>query len=58
MAAAPPCTIGSVPDAFNGNPTKAESFWNTLENYYTLNHCGNEFLGRCKSAHKYIIMTP
>jgi hypothetical protein len=26
-----------TPDAFNGNPAKAESFWNALENYYTLN---------------------
>jgi hypothetical protein len=37
MAAAPPHTIGTTPDAFNGNPAKAESFWNALENYYTLN---------------------
>jgi hypothetical protein len=26
-----------MPDAFDGNSAKAESFWNTLENYYTLN---------------------
>jgi hypothetical protein len=37
MAAATPHAIGSVPDAFNGNPAKAKPFWNTLENYYTLN---------------------
>jgi len=37
MAAATPCSIGSVPYAFDGNPAKAESFWNALENYYTLN---------------------
>jgi hypothetical protein len=37
MAAAPPRTIGSIPDAFDGNPAKAKSFWNALENYYTLN---------------------
>jgi hypothetical protein len=37
MAAAPPCAIGSTPDAFDGNPAKAKSFWNALENYYTLN---------------------
>jgi hypothetical protein len=37
MAAAPPRAIGSVPDAFDGNPAKAKSFWNALENYYTLN---------------------
>jgi hypothetical protein len=37
MAAAPPHSIGLVPDAFDRNPAKAESFWNALENYYTLN---------------------
>jgi hypothetical protein len=37
MAAAPPRSIGSVPDAFDGNLAKAKSFWNALENYYTLN---------------------
>jgi hypothetical protein len=37
MAAAPPRTIGTTPDAFDGNLAKAESFWNALENYYTLN---------------------
>jgi hypothetical protein len=37
MAAAPPRSIGSVPNAFDGNLAKAESFWNALENYYTLN---------------------
>jgi hypothetical protein len=37
MAAAPPRAIGSVPDAFDRNPAKAEPFWNALENYYTLN---------------------
>jgi hypothetical protein len=37
MAAAPPHTIVMTPDAFDGNPAKAKSFWNTLENYYTLN---------------------
>jgi hypothetical protein len=29
--------VGTAPDAFNGNPAKAEPFWNALENYYTLN---------------------
>jgi hypothetical protein len=38
MAAALPRAIGMTPDAFNGNPAKAESFWNALENYYTLNN--------------------
>jgi hypothetical protein len=37
MVAAPPRSIRSVPDAFDGNLAKAESFWNALENYYTLN---------------------
>jgi hypothetical protein len=37
MAAAPPHAIRSVPDAFDRNPAKAESFWNALKNYYTLN---------------------
>jgi hypothetical protein len=37
MAAAPPRAIGTITDAFNGNPAKAKSFWNALENYYTLN---------------------
>ena len=31
------CAIGSTPNAFDGNLAKAESFWNALENYYTLN---------------------
>jgi hypothetical protein len=38
IAAAPPYTIGTTPDAFDGNLAKAESFWNALENYYTLNN--------------------
>jgi hypothetical protein len=25
-------------DTFNGNPAKAEPFWNALKNYYTLNN--------------------
>jgi hypothetical protein len=37
MAAAPPQAIRTTPDAFDRNPAKAKSFWNTLENYYTLN---------------------
>jgi hypothetical protein len=37
MAAAPPQAIRTTPDAFDGNPAKAKSFWNALENYYTLN---------------------
>jgi len=37
MAAAPPYAIRTTPNAFNRNPAKAESFWNALENYYTLN---------------------
>jgi hypothetical protein len=27
-----------TPDTFDGNPAKAEPFWNALENYYTLNN--------------------
>jgi hypothetical protein len=38
MAAASPQAIGLTPDAFDGNLAKAESFWNALENYYTLNN--------------------
>jgi hypothetical protein len=38
MAAAPPQAIRMTSDAFDGNPTKAEPFWNALENYYTLNN--------------------
>jgi hypothetical protein len=38
MANPPPRAIGSTPDVFDGNPAKAEPFWNALENYYTLNN--------------------
>ena len=27
-----------TPNAFDGNPAKAEPFWNALGNYYTLNN--------------------
>jgi hypothetical protein len=36
--AATPQAIGTTPDTFDGNPAKAEPFWNALENYYTLNN--------------------
>jgi len=29
--------LGSTPDPYDGNPTKAQAFWNTLANYYTMN---------------------
>ena len=38
MANPPPRAVGTTPDAFDGNPAKAEPFWNALENYYTLNN--------------------
>jgi len=34
---ATPKLLGSTPDPYNGNPTKAQAFWNTLANYYTMN---------------------
>ena len=34
---ATPKLLGSTPDPYDGNPTKAQAFWNTLANYYTMN---------------------
>jgi len=34
---ATPKLLGSSPDPYDGNPTKAQAFWNTLANYYTMN---------------------
>lgn len=34
---APPRPIGNPPEPFDGVPAKAQSFWNALNNYYTLN---------------------
>jgi len=33
-----PKLLGSTPDPYDGNPTKAQAFWNTLANYYTMNN--------------------
>ena len=35
---AAPKLLGSTPKPYNGNPTKAQAFWNTLANYYTMNN--------------------
>ena len=32
-----PKLLGSTPDPYDGNPTKAQAFWNMLANYYTMN---------------------
>ena len=32
------CPIGATPEAFDGKVSSAIAFWNTLENYYTVNH--------------------
>jgi hypothetical protein len=29
--------LGIAPESFNGSTDKAIAFWNTLENYYTMN---------------------
>jgi len=34
---ATPKLLGSTPDPYDGNPAKAQAFWNTLANYYTMN---------------------
>ena len=34
---AAPKLLGSTPESYNGNPAKAQAFWNILANYYTLN---------------------
>ena len=34
---AAPKLLGSTPDPYDGNPAKAQVFWNTLANYYTMN---------------------
>ena len=36
--AATPKLLGSAPEPYDGNPTKAQAFWNTLANYYTMNN--------------------
>jgi hypothetical protein len=38
MATPPPRPIRTAPDAFDRNPAKAESFWNSPENYYNINN--------------------
>jgi hypothetical protein len=38
MAAAATRPIGTAPDAFDGNPAKAEPIWNSLKNYYNINN--------------------
>ena len=35
---AAPKLLGSAPEPYDGNPTKAQTFWNTLANYYTMNN--------------------
>jgi len=35
---ATPKLLGSTPDPYDGNPAKAQAFWNTLANYYTMNN--------------------
>ena len=35
--AATPRPVGATPEAFNGKASSAIAFWNTLENYYTVN---------------------
>jgi len=32
-----PKLLGSTPDPYDGNLAKAQAFWNTLANYYTMN---------------------
>jgi len=34
---ATPKLLGSTPDPYDGSPAKAQAFWNTLANYYTMN---------------------
>jgi len=34
---ATPKLLGSTPNPYDGNPTKAQAFWNSLANYYTMN---------------------
>jgi hypothetical protein len=34
---ATPKVVGTPPEAFDGKPEKAETFWSQLENYYYLN---------------------
>ena len=35
---AAPKLLGSAPEPYDGNPAKAQAFWNTLANYYTMNN--------------------
>ena len=35
--AATPCPVGATPKAYDGKASSAIAFWNTLENYYTVN---------------------
>ena len=32
-----PYLVGATPDPYNGSPDKAIAFWNSLDNYYTMN---------------------
>ena len=32
-----PKILGSTPEPYDGNPAKAQAFWNTLANYYMMN---------------------
>ena len=34
---ATPKLLGTLPEPFDGTPSKAEAFWNVLANYYFLN---------------------
>ena len=33
-----PKLLGSTPEPYDGNPAKAQAFWNTLASYYTMNN--------------------
>ena len=35
---AAPKLLGSTPEPYDGNPAKAQAFWNILANYYTMNN--------------------
>ena len=35
--AATSCPVGAMPKAYDGKASSAIAFWNTLENYYTVN---------------------
>ena len=38
---ATPKLLGSTPEPYDGNPAKAQAFWNTLANYYIINDTVN-----------------